>query len=125
MFTAETLEELEQRKQALVAKSDVHRAMLELQVAQLRPYVEYVDTGVNLFRRARPLWKIGSPLLGLWAARRLTKVAGWVPSAFLGWKIIRKGMSLWRSFQQTNTPEDMAAPADGLHDPGFGEGAQR
>jgi hypothetical protein len=114
MFTNETLEELEHHKQALIAKSGVHRAMLELQVTQLRPYVEYVDTGVSLFKTARPLWKIASPLLGLWLARRLNKVAGWVPSAFVGWKIVRKGMTLWRSFQQGATPEDIDAPVTSM-----------
>jgi hypothetical protein len=111
MFTTEALKELEQRKEALVAQSDIRRAMLELESARIQPYLGYIDTGVNFFKKSHPIGAFLTPLLGLWAARRLKKVADWIPSALLAWRAIFKGMALWRSFQQGTTPEDIDAPA--------------
>jgi hypothetical protein len=114
MFTTEALKELEQRKRALVKQSDIRRAMLELQCARLEPYLGYIDKGVGFFRKPHPVWAFAAPFLGVWAARRLKKVADWIAPAFLSWKAIRKGMELWQNFQQSHVPGPSAEPPESM-----------
>jgi hypothetical protein len=116
MFATETLDEIRRRKRALVAQSDLQRAMLRLEVVRLQPYLEYMDTGANLFRKARPIWTVAPPLLGLWAALRLKRAISWLPSAFLVWKLARKGLGLWKKLQQSPSNEDTARTATAIEE---------
>jgi hypothetical protein len=100
MFATETLDDVRRRKRALVAQSEVHRAMLQLEFVRLRPYVAYFETGASLYKKSRPLWMVVAPVIGLWATRRLQRGLAWLPTAFVVWKTARKGLTLWRGFQR-------------------------
>jgi hypothetical protein len=112
MFATETLDDIRRRKRVLVARSDVHRAMLQLEFVRLRPNLAYLETGANLFKRSRPLWMVAAPVIGLWVARRLKPVVTWLPTAFVVWKTAQKGLALWRRFQQSlSSSEGSITPA--------------
>jgi len=101
MFITENLTEIRQRKQAVIAHIDLQRAMLQLEMLRLRPYLGYLDTGARLVRTARPVWLAGAPLLGFWAIRRLRKMGSWLPSAFIAWGTIQKGLAFWRGLRKS------------------------
>jgi hypothetical protein len=100
MFATEMLDDVRQRKRALVARSDVHRAMLQLEFVRLRPYVACFEKGVSLYKKSRPLWTVAAPVIGLWATRCLKRGLTWLPTAFVVWKTAQKGLTLWRGFQR-------------------------
>jgi hypothetical protein len=100
MFATETLDDIQRRKRLLVAQSDVHRAMLQLEFVRLRPYLAYLETGASLYKKSRPLWVFAAPVIGLWATRRLKRGLTWLPTVFVVWKTIQKGLTLWRGFQR-------------------------
>jgi len=111
MFVDQQLEDLELRKRALIARSDVQRAMLQVECIRLRPYLEYVDAGAKMVKKVRPIWLAGASVLGLLVARRVKKLATVVPTALLAWKVIKKGLAMWReSSRPGDAPATPAAP---------------
>ena len=98
MFKAGELADLLARKDVLLRASAVHRAVLQVELGQVRPVVGWLDAGLGVARLIRD-W--GSAAAGLLSARR-TAAAG--PGGLLGrclkwWSLAQSASALWRTFR--------------------------
>jgi hypothetical protein len=82
------VKELELKKKALAAESEVYREMLKLEVRNLGLYYKYlkVKTSKAPFR----LLKFVTPLAGLLARRRKPKTPRLITTALLGWQVYNR-----------------------------------
>jgi hypothetical protein len=76
MFGHQGLEELQRRKQELIAGGAQKRARLARECRQLQPALSWVDTLSRLARQAAPVLSAAAPLIGgLWARSRIGLVS--------------------------------------------------
>jgi len=117
MFVNQQLEDLELRKRALISRSAVQRAMLQVECVRLQPYLECLDTGAKIAKKARPIWLAGAGLLGLLLTARAKKLRALLPTAFVAWKAVKKGLAIWRIWHESpepdSTPETSAVAEEG------------
>jgi len=64
------MNELEAKKRALVAESEVYREMLKLELHNLRLYVSRTKHKLKSFRRPNPLLMLLAPLAGAFFRKR-------------------------------------------------------
>jgi hypothetical protein len=100
------MNDLEARKRALVAESEVYRQALALEVQQIQSHCAGIQRRIDSVRRFRSLFFILpllAPLIGL---RRMTRpaqakrAAGWrglVGTAMVGWRLYQKFGPVLRS----------------------------
>lgn len=100
MFVNEELERLELRRRALIAQSEVQRAMLQLECVRLQPYLDHVDTGVDVLKKAHPFWLLAAPALGALFATQWRRVATWIPTGIVAWRTIRKLWTVWKGHKE-------------------------
>lgn len=111
MFVSEDQERLELRRRALIARSDVQRAMLQLECVRLRPYLDCLDSGTEILKKTRPFWLVAVPALGVLLASRWRKLTTWVPTGVVAWKAARKVWSMWND-SKGQSAEGRAASCD-------------
>jgi hypothetical protein len=111
MFVDDQLEWLELRRRALIARSEVQRAMLQLECVRLRPYIEHIDSGTKILKKMRSLWLVAAPALGVLLATRWRKLTTWVPTGVVAWKAIRKVWSIWNRSKGQSAEGAAANPA--------------
>ena len=111
MFVDEEQEQLELRRQALIAHNEVQRAMLQVECVRLRPYLDHIDSGTEILKKTRPFWLVAIPALGILLGTRWRKLATWVPTGVVAWKTIRKVWSIWRHFTGQSAEGEAASPA--------------
>jgi hypothetical protein len=111
MFVDEEQEQLELRRRALIAQSEVQRTMLQLECVHLRPYVDHIDSGAEILKKIRRFWLLAVPALGVLLGTRWRKLATWVPTGVVAWKTIRKVWSMWRHSAGQSTEGEAASPA--------------
>ena len=81
------MNELEAKKRALVAESEVYREMLKLELHNLRLYVSRTKHKLKSFGRPNPLLMLLAPLAGAFFRKRR---ASWLRRAamtFLSWQV--------------------------------------
>jgi hypothetical protein len=85
------VEELEERKRALVEQSEIYRQTLQFELQNLRLYTEGITRKVNVVRSFNPLMVFAAPLLKSFFQRKLRK-------SKLG--LFAKGLMFWRLYRQ-------------------------
>jgi hypothetical protein len=104
-----SLKELEERKKALVAESEVYRQTLTLEIQNLRLYGVRMQRKFTLFRLANPLLLLVGSLLGSrflgarFARKRRGKWSRIIGASLLGWRLFRSfgplfKRTLWNRF---------------------------
>lgn len=81
------MNELADRKRLLIAQADLHRTILQAEMARCQARVDAARQGI---RAGGPWLAAGSALAGLLLARKWRTVAGWVPTALAAWRWYRK-----------------------------------
>jgi hypothetical protein len=82
--------ELQERKRLIVLQSDLHRALVRAEVANVRAQWGWL-IGARAQARSAGLWLgLGTSALGLWAAWRGHRLARWIPAAQAAWTWYRK-----------------------------------
>jgi hypothetical protein len=104
MFANRELTRLSLRKAELLADSDALRGKLLQDWAKLRPTVAWVEGGMRLTRRIRPLLLVAAPLLGFWLARKgQSGLGGWWRKLLVGWRLWRSVAAVWRNLAKDKT----------------------
>ena len=97
MFANRELAHLQLRKSELLAESDSLREQLIDDWARIQPAVSWVEGGVSLFRRSKPILLAAAPLLGFWLARNGKSRRGWWRTLRVGWRVWRAAAAVWKT----------------------------
>ena len=89
------MKELELKKKALAAESEVYREMLKLEVRNLGLYAQYLK--IKTAKAPFQLLKFITPLAGLLLRPRKAKAPRLVTTALLGWQIYNRVLPLCRA----------------------------
>ncbi len=81
--------DLEARKRALVAESEVYRQSLKLELTNLRLYGATLRRKWSVFSSLKPVFIVGLPLLSALVSKRRRKKMGWIRTLFGGWRLFR------------------------------------
>ena len=81
------MNELAERKRLLLAQADLHRTILQAELARCQTRLDAARQGI---RAGGPWLAAGSAVAGLLLARKWRTVAGWVPTALAAWRWYRK-----------------------------------
>jgi len=87
---AQNLTSLAERKRILVLQADLHRAILEMEIARARSGWQWIR---DLRERATGhSWWVagGGALAGFLILRRWRKALKWIPAAMTAWRWLRK-----------------------------------
>ncbi len=90
MAESSTLESLELRKQLLVARSEIQRQTLALEVARLREATAWMSTAAVFTRRAAPWLVLAAPMAGYVLGRKRSAWRSLAASVVWGWRIYRR-----------------------------------
>ena len=86
-----SVEELEQRKRALVERSEIYRETLWSEAHNLQVYVGGLTRKVNQVRAFNPLMTLAAPWLKSFFARKLRgSKLGLIAKGFLAWRLFRQ-----------------------------------
>ena len=104
------LARLQIQKRLLVAKSEIHRQTLELELERLRESTAWIQKGVHLVRSSLPFLAVGAPVAGYFVAKKrkglrsLSEKGAWI------WSAVQHIRSFWDGFvgarQKTEGKED-------------------
>jgi hypothetical protein len=86
------MNELEAKKRALVAESEVYRETLKLEVHNLRLYVSRTKQKLTGFTRPNPLLMLLAPLAGAFFRKRRASWLRRASMAFLSWQVSNRLM---------------------------------
>ena len=92
MSSTRRLDHLAERKRLLVLQSDLHRALLQAQFADLSERVHGLSQVRDRARSASPWLIAGAAAMGMFGVWRGRKLTGLIPVALAGWKA-------WREFK--------------------------
>src|SRR6266853_1117161 len=81
------MNELEARKRALAAESEVYRETLKLEIHNLRLYVGRTKQKLTGFTRPNPLLMLLAPLAGAFFRKRRGSWVRRATMAFLSWQV--------------------------------------
>jgi len=96
------LTELQKHKQALVAQSELCRAMLQVECAQLEHTLAWVDGGLRLAKSFSPWLALAAPLAGFFLARKRSGLRGLWLKGWAGWRLLRRAWSALRTASEPN-----------------------
>ena len=116
------LGELQARKAALVAESEVYRQTLRLELQNLRLCVLRARKNASFFSSSAPWLLMSGPLIRAWIGslfgRRRFGRMRLLTTVLLGWQMYRKLAPIWQQFfgrrgfrAQPKRPTDEKAPA--------------
>jgi hypothetical protein len=111
MFVDEDQAWLELRRRALIDRSEVQRAMVQLECVRLRPYLDKIDRGTEILKKTRRFWLVAVPALGVLLGARWRKLTTWVPTGVVAWKTIRKLWSMWNHSKDQSTEDAVSSGA--------------
>ena len=97
MFANRELAHLQLRKARLLDESDALREQLIDDWARIQPTVSWVEGGVSLVRRSKPILLAAAPLLGFWLARNGKPRRGWWRTLRAGWRVWRTVSAVWKT----------------------------
>src|ERR1051326_1346933 len=86
------IKEIEDRKKALIAESELYRQTLGVQIQHLRLYSAQVRAKFSLLALSKPLLRFGLPLL---LRRRRAPKMSMIGAGLLAWRVGRKIVSLF------------------------------
>ncbi len=89
MVGQKQLGQIRERKEWLKASSELHRCVIALEGSELGRRLRWLDRGVALVQRARPLLPLAAGLAGFIAVRRGGKLFRLVGKATVGWRLLR------------------------------------
>lgn len=89
------IEEIQIKKQLLLAKSDIYRQSLELQCGQIHAATAWIDRTYGFIRSAYPIYVLLAPLIGYFTFKKRKRIRGMAANAFLGVQLVRKLRALW------------------------------
>jgi len=81
------MNELEAKKRALVAESEVYRETLKLELHNLRLYVSRTKQKLTSFTRPNPFLMLAAPLAGAFFRKRRSSWLRRATMAFLSWQL--------------------------------------
>ena len=98
------VEDLEQRKRALVERSEIYRQTLQFEFHNLRLYSEGITRKVSVVKSFNPLMVFAAPLLKSFFQQRLRKSKlGLLAKGFFFWRLYRQFSPLLRGvFSRSN-----------------------
>ena len=82
--------DLEARKRALGAESDMYRQMIRLELHNLDLYANRMQRKAALFLAHKPLVALGAPLAGSLFGKRQNKWMRLAEAGVAGWQLFRK-----------------------------------
>ncbi len=100
MADVDEIADLAERRQRLLAESDMLRRQIAGNLANVRPAVAWVETGYVVFRSLRTLSPLVALIGGIFVARKRMGVLHLVRKLWSGWKLGRKLPSLWHLFKR-------------------------
>src|ERR1041385_2410394 len=86
------MNELEAKKRALVAESEVYRETLKLELHNLQLYVARTRQKLRSFGKPNPLFMLAAPLVGALFRKRRGSWLRRVAMTFLGWQVSNRLM---------------------------------
>ena len=94
----------------MLYRSDVHRRIVALEWANVRVSGWWIEAGVSLVRKARPVLMVLAPLVGFWFVRKATGRSAGGPSRLwerlaVGLTIFQRARGLWEQFAKKKPPE--------------------
>jgi hypothetical protein len=101
MVAQEELRRLLERKRALVAESDILRAGLRQNCADIAAVTERWGAQVQQLRSPKFLLVAGAATVGLLLARKYGKGVGFAAKVMAGWRIVSAARDLWRGWQES------------------------
>ncbi|SRR6266478_4967986 len=99
------MNELEAKKRALVAESEVYRETLKLELHNLRLYVSRTKQRLTTFSKPNPLLMLAAPLAGAFFRKRRSSWLRRATMAFVSWQLSNRLMPfLSELFSSTRGP---------------------
>ena len=83
------MKELEARKRALVAESELYRETLKLELLNLQVYGQRMERKVASYAALKPLLFIVAPLVGFLLGRRRLERRGLFATVLIGYRLYR------------------------------------
>ena len=104
---AAKVNKLEERKQQLLARSDVCRRSIDAELRHIKTATAWVPKTIGIARTAYPAFLLAAPLLGyLFGRKRRLPLSlnaparrGMAATAFAGYKLFRKVKPYWDRFR--------------------------
>ncbi len=106
------IEELQARKRALVAESEVYRQTLGLEIQNLRLYSVQLQRKLSRFAPSNPLWLLAAPLAGLLLRGRRRGWRGMIGTALLGWRVYKRVRPILSMLFKRSSPDKADHPAN-------------
>lgn len=103
MFANRELTQLNLRKAELLAESDALRGKLLQDWASVQPAISWLDRGIGVVRRSKPLLLAAAPLLGFWLTYKRGSGRGWWRKLLVGWRLWRSAAAVWKNFATDKT----------------------
>jgi len=97
-FVIGTRAELHNRKQALLARSEVHRCVLRLECARLEQSIGWMDWGLRLVRSLSPWLALAAPFAAYVLARKRSGLRGLWMKGWAAWRLVRRVWPFARTF---------------------------
>ena len=90
------VKDLEAKKRALAAESDLYRQMVHLEIRNLELYAKRMQRSITSLAAIKPLLSLGAPLVGSLFGKRQAKWMRLAEAAFAGWQLSRKFSAVFR-----------------------------
>lgn len=98
MLGRQELDQLSREKEALLAESNLNRAILNAELQNLRSGLGWVDGATRTSRQFAPLLLLLAPLAGFFLTRGVRRTDSWLKRAVAAVKWAGPLYKLWRSF---------------------------
>ena len=88
------IKDIQARKKALVAESEVYRQIMRLEIQNARLYGIGLKRRCSSFGTSNPLLLFGLPLLNRFIQRRVSKKLGFFGKVLSSWQMISRGLGI-------------------------------
>src|SRR5690349_1988911 len=92
------VKELEAKRRALTAESEVYRQTLRLEIENLRLAAMRARRQMKSFQSVNPLLTLVAPMAASLLTKRRGRLRGLFTTALLGWQVYRKAASFFGGF---------------------------
>ena len=100
MLKSQELNQLQARKAQLIAVSDLQRRTLAGSCGELREKLAWIEVGVEVAGRSRPVLALIAPIAGFLLARGWRKGIGFASMLTTTWTVGRQALRLWKNFRE-------------------------
>jgi hypothetical protein len=91
------IEELQRRKELLVARSRSYRELLQADYEQLRASTAWIERTYHFVRKTYPVYVLLAPLAGYFSFKKRRSIKNFGGKALIGFQLFRR---LWPLFQK-------------------------